>query len=116
MHELLADSQVEIAPLVVDENSYSSFHLYVVRFIGIDDTQHRQAITFLREQGIVGHVHYIPIYLQPYYQALGFKKGYCPNAETYYTQAVTLPLFPDLTPSQISFVADKVKEARLLVA
>ncbi|AEF04183.1 UDP-4-amino-4,6-dideoxy-N-acetyl-beta-L-altrosamine transaminase [Alteromonas naphthalenivorans] len=116
MHELLAESQVEIAPLVVDENSYSSYHLYVVRFIGIDDNQHRQVITFLREQGIVGHVHYIPIYLQPYYQALGFKKGYCPNAETYYTQAVTLPLFPDLTPSQISLVADKVKEARLLVA
>jgi dTDP-4-amino-4,6-dideoxygalactose transaminase len=45
-------------------------------------------------------LHYIPIYLHPYYQQLGFKAGYCPQAELYYQQAITLPLFPGLTTEQ----------------
>lgn len=87
----------QITPLQQQANTYSSFHLYVVRLTKLNKTQHKACIHFLREQGIIGHLHYIPIYLQPYYQQLGFKAGYCPQAEVYYQQAVTLPLFPGLT-------------------
>ena len=87
----------QITPLQQQANTYSSYHLYVVRLTNLNKTQHKDCIHFLREQGIIGHLHYIPIYLQPYYQQLGFKAGYCPQAEVYYQQAVTLPLFPGLT-------------------
>lgn len=77
-------------------DSYSSYHLYVVRLISLTQEQHKACIGYLRQHGIVGHLHYIPIYQQPYYQQLGFKAGYCPQAELYYQQAVTIPLFPGL--------------------
>lgn len=93
-----------IMPLAQTADSYSSYHLYVVRLPELTPEQHKQCIIYLREQGIVGHVHYIPIYLQPYYQQLGFKAGYCENAERYYQQAVTLPLYPGLTEQQQQFV------------
>ena len=94
----------EIKPLSQHPDSYSSYHLYVVRLISLTQEQHKACVGYLRQQGIVGHLHYIPIYLQPYYQQLGFKAGYCPQAENYYQQAVTLPLFPGLTPEAQQFV------------
>jgi len=90
----------EIKPLSQHPDSYSSYHLYVVRLISLTQEQHKACVGYLRQHGIVGHLHYIPIYLQPYYQQLGFNGGYCPQAELYYQQAVTLPLFPGLTPEQ----------------
>jgi dTDP-4-amino-4,6-dideoxygalactose transaminase len=61
-------------------------------------------VTQLRESGIFAHVHYIPIHLQPYYQNLGFKKGDYPNAERYYQQAITLPMFPDLSENDVASI------------
>jgi len=87
----------EIKPLAQHPDSYSSYHLYVVRLISLAQEQHKACVRYLRQHGIVGHLHYIPIYLQPYYQQLGFKAGYCPQAELYYQQAVTIPLFPGLS-------------------
>lgn len=87
----------EIKPLAQHPDNYSSYHLYVVRLISLAQEQHKACVRYLRQQGIVGHLHYIPIYLQPYYQQLGFKAGYCPQAELYYQQAVTIPLFPGLS-------------------
>ncbi|EHR42297.1 UDP-4-amino-4,6-dideoxy-N-acetyl-beta-L-altrosamine transaminase [Alishewanella jeotgali] len=94
----------EIKPLSQHPDSYSSYHLYVVRLISLTQEQHKVCVGYLRQHGIVGHLHYTPIYLQPYYQQLGFKAGYCPQAENYYQQAVTLPLFPGLTPEAQQFV------------
>lgn len=98
-----------VCPLTQLPGSYSSYHLYVVRLINANKTQHRDSISFLRQHGIVGHLHYIPIYLQPYYQQLGFKAGYCPQAELYYQQAVTLPLFPGLTAQDQQLVIDNLQ-------
>jgi dTDP-4-amino-4,6-dideoxygalactose transaminase len=56
----------KIVPLSLAPNVYSSYHLYVVRIEGIDQTQHRHIIESLRSKGIFAHVHYIPIHLQPY--------------------------------------------------
>ncbi len=95
-----------ITPLQQSSDSYSSYHLYVARIDFSSNEQHANVITNLREQGIFAHVHYIPIHLQPYYKNLGFKVGDFPNAETYYKQAVTLPLFPELTFEQVEFVVN----------
>ena len=50
----------------------------------------------MRKNGINVNLHYIPIYRHPYYKKLGFKKGYCSQAENYFHTTMTLPMFPDL--------------------
>lgn len=88
-------------PVWRNDVSLSSLHLYAIR-LQLDRiaTTHTDAFTALRSRGIGVGLHYIPIYLQPYYRALGFESRHCPNAEVYYGEAITLPLFPLLTASQ----------------
>lgn len=72
----------------------SGLHLYLVR---LDDTaSHLRVFEQLRADGIGVNLHYIPVYRQPYYRELGFRPGYCPEAERYYAGAITLPLYPGL--------------------
>lgn len=76
----------------------SSYHLYVIRLkLSSGQQTHRQVYEALRAQGIFVNLHYIPIYLQPYYAALGFVRGLCPQAEAYYSEALSLPMHPGLT-------------------
>jgi UDP-4-amino-4,6-dideoxy-N-acetyl-beta-L-altrosamine transaminase len=100
-----------IFPLTQSNDNYSSYHLYVVKVDSLDSDKHAKLISELRERGIFAHVHYIPIHLQPHYKSLGFKKGDYPNAEHYYQQAVTLPLFPDLTLEEVEQVVDTLSNA-----
>jgi dTDP-4-amino-4,6-dideoxygalactose transaminase len=73
-------------------------HLYVIRLqLDLIGKTHRAIFEALRVAGIGVNLHYIPVYLQPYYANLGFNTGYCPEAENYYTQAISLPIFPSLT-------------------
>lgn len=95
-----------VTPLSQSDNQYSAYHLYVVRVAHSTGQLHEYLVTQLRAQGVFAHVHYIPIYLQPYYQQLGFKSGYCPASEAYYHSAITLPLFPSLTTAQQQHVVD----------
>ncbi|MBH0033749.1 UDP-4-amino-4,6-dideoxy-N-acetyl-beta-L-altrosamine transaminase [Pseudoalteromonas sp. NZS71_1] len=97
-----ADS--DILHLTQSDDCYSSYHLYVVRLTQCDIAKHKSVITSMREQGIMAHLHYVPIHLQPYYQTLGFSKGDFPNAETYYKQAVTIPLYPAMIADKQQFV------------
>ena len=55
------------------------------------------------------NVHYIPIHTQPYYRALGFAEGDFPNAERYYSRAISIPLFPSLTDTQQEYVASTLR-------
>lgn len=109
-YDRLFSEYENITPLKQNTDGYSSYHLYVVRIDSFTDKQHADLVTNLREQGIFAHVHYIPIHMQPYYKNLGFKLGDFPNAETYYQQAVTLPLFPELTFEQVEFVVKILAE------
>ena len=95
-----------VAHLTQSDDCYSSYHLYIVRLTQCDVEKHKSVITGMREQGIIAHLHYIPIHLQPYYQALGFSDGDFPNAESYYKQAVTIPLHPTMTADEQQFVID----------
>lgn len=78
--------------------SYSGMHLYVIR-LSTDKIKktHKEIFLSMREKGIGVNLHYMPIHLQPYYKKLGFNHGDFPNAEAYYLEAITLPMFPDLT-------------------
>jgi UDP-4-amino-4,6-dideoxy-N-acetyl-beta-L-altrosamine transaminase len=76
----------------------SSFHLYPIRVCDQNSSVTRTAIyKDLRECGIQVNIHYIPIYLQPFYQLRGFKRGYCPQAESYFRECISLPIYYDLT-------------------
>ena len=52
---------------------------------------------YCQESGIGVNLHYPPVYRHPYYEALGFKEGHCPEAEKYFREAISLPIFPALT-------------------
>lgn len=104
------DEELEVLPLTLPTQAsdcYSSYHLYPVqlKLTEIKSTQ-REIFDSLRAAGILVNLHYIPVYRQPYYEALGFDVGYCPVAEKYYKQTITIPLFPSMTGKQQSFVIE----------
>lgn len=97
--QLLGDLPVTLP--VAQALAESAWHLYVVRLqlAGIA-VSHRQVFEGLREGGIGVNLHYIPVHLQPYYRELGFAAGDFPEAERYYQQAISLPMYPGLTDEQ----------------
>ncbi|MCF6434703.1 UDP-4-amino-4,6-dideoxy-N-acetyl-beta-L-altrosamine transaminase [Pseudoalteromonas sp. MMG022] len=107
-YDKLLSASKKVIPLEVHNSCYSAYHLYVVKVLDCNPTKHRNVVNKLRALGIYAHVHYIPIYLQPYYQQQGFKPGYCPNAEQYYHSAITLPLFPKLSEEQQQDIVDNL--------
>jgi UDP-4-amino-4,6-dideoxy-N-acetyl-beta-L-altrosamine transaminase len=94
----------------VDSKALSSFHLYVVQLKGICCIENVNLHLAMRSKGINVNLHYIPIYLHPYYRKLGFGVGYCKNAELYYERAMTLPLYPSLTKIQQDFIVDALTD------
>jgi len=83
------------------ENTYSGLHLYVIR-LKLDEISltHKEVFNALRENGIGVNLHYIPVHIQPYYARMGFKQGDFPVAESYYREAISLPMFHGMTLEQ----------------
>lgn len=83
------------------ENTYSGLHLYVIR-LKLDQIKltHKEVFEALRENGIGVNLHYIPVHTQPYYKEMGFKTGDLPEAERYYQEAISLPMFHIMTDEQ----------------
>lgn len=77
--------------------NYSGLHLYPIQVKDECGKTRKQVFDSLRAQNIGVNVHYIPVHTQPYYQAMGFSQGDFPYAERYYQQAISLPLYYDLT-------------------
>ena len=95
-NELLADLPVTIPWQHAD--SYSAFHLFVIRLqLGAIVRTHRQVFEAMREAGIGVNLHYIPVHTQPYYERMGFQTGDFLEAEKYYSEAISLPLYPLLS-------------------
>lgn len=81
--------------------TYSSWHLYVIRLeLDCIKLTHREVFETLRSAGIGVNLHYIPVHTQPYYQNLGFQWGQFPEAEQYYREAISIPLYSGLTYEQ----------------
>lgn len=96
---LLDGSGLRLAPR--QAHSTSAWHLYIVGWNAQRSRLSRaQAFSRLREAGIGVNVHYIPVHLQPYYRERGFSEGQFPNAEAYYADAITLPLYATMTDAQ----------------
>lgn len=95
--------------LTPSADKLSSYHLYIILLPSNNAQIHKDFVISLRQKNIFSHVHYIPIHLQPYYKNLGFKQGDFPNAENYYLNAISLPLYPDLTPEEQKYIITTVK-------
>lgn len=92
-------------------DGYSALHLYVIR-LQLDKISktHLQVFEALRAKNIIVNLHYIPVHTQPYYQQLGFKAGQFPQAERYYADAISIPMYPIMTEAQQDQVIDVLTE------
>lgn len=85
----------------------NAWHLYVIR---IKNGKRKEVFEKLRKAGIGVNVHYIPVYQHPYYRNNGYKDTICPNAEKYYKECISLPLYPELKAEEQEYVIKKVLE------
>lgn len=116
-HEIAQRYNVQLANLPVTvpfqiQESYSGLHLYVIR-LKLDEIEltHLEVFNSLRAANIGVNLHYIPVHLQPYYQNnFGFKVGDFPQAEQYYKEAISLPLYPDLSVEDQDRVVHTLKD------
>lgn len=116
-HKLAARYDALLADLPVNcpwqhPDNFSALHLYVIR-LQLDQIRHTHRAVFdaLREQGIGVNLHYIPVHTQPYYQQMGFKAGGFPEAERYYAEAISLPMFPTVTEAEQDHVIAVLESA-----
>lgn len=87
------------------EGVESGWHLYMIQ---VPKNRRKQVFEQLQAAGIGVNVHYIPVYRHPYYRKHGYEGCSCPNAESFYERALTLPLYPALTNEQQDYVIEKV--------
>lgn len=93
-------------------DTWSALHLYPIRLqLAQMKRNHLDVFESLRAQGIGVNLHYIPVHLQPWYQRMGFKAGDFPEAERYYGEAISLPMFPTLDENQQDQVVAALRKA-----
>ena len=85
----------------------SGWHLYIIQVKNYD---RRKVFEQLRKKGIAVNVHYIPVYMHPYYQEHGYKEVHCKNAEEIYSHILSLPLYPTLKEEEQEYVITTVKQ------
>mgnify|MGYP001576295368 CR=1 FL=1 len=106
-HEKLAG-----LPLVLPyqhPDCHSSWHLYVIRVPAAKGRSRDQVMAGLRQAGINANVHYIPVHTQPYYRKLGFRHGDFPQAEAYYAEAISLPMYYGLSDDDQDTIAERLR-------
>ena len=93
-------------------DSYSGLHLYVIR-LQLDKIEktHRQVFEALRELGIGVNLHYIPVHTQPHYERMGFKPDDFPQSQTYYQEAISIPMFQTMSDEQQDEVIQALKKS-----
>jgi len=93
-------------------DTWSSYHLYPIR---IRESQcgktQRQVYEAFLDARIWVNIHYIPVHRQPYFEAMGFEAGYCPEAELFHRETISLPIFPRLTAADQEKVIDVLRGA-----
>jgi UDP-4-amino-4,6-dideoxy-N-acetyl-beta-L-altrosamine transaminase len=106
-NELFKKNNDLLVPLT--NNYYSAYHIYVIK-LNLENINKDRDTIFkeLKNSGIGVNVHYMPIYLHPYYQSLGYKTGLCPIAEDMYKRIITLPIFPMLKDEEVEYIYNKI--------
>ncbi|KKM12435.1 aminotransferase DegT [Clostridiales bacterium PH28_bin88] len=86
-----------------------AWHLYIIK-IKTNKVSRLALFERMLTRGLGVQVHYIPVYWHPYYQKLGYRKGICSCAEDYYAKAISIPIFPAMSDSEVERVACAIKE------
>ncbi|MDX8357907.1 UDP-4-amino-4,6-dideoxy-N-acetyl-beta-L-altrosamine transaminase [Sphingopyxis terrae] len=114
-HELARryDAMLADLPLTLPwqhPDGHSGLHLYVIR-LQLDriGRSHRAVFDALRERGILVNLHYIPLYRQPYYAAFGYDRTDFPEAEAYYREAISIPMFHAMTDAEQTRVVEAIE-------
>ena len=89
------------------EGCQNAWHLYIIR---VKNGKRKEVFEKLREAGIGVNVHYIPVYQHPYYRKHGYAEVCCPNAEAYYNECISIPMYPALTEEEQNYVIQKILE------
>jgi len=106
-NEFLSDFPL-VTPYQHSDN-YSAFHLYIIRLK--DNKKHKQVFKHLRKDNIGVNLHYIPVHTQPYYRQMEVKFTDLEQSESYYKDAISLPLYPSMTEQQQDFVIKSLRKA-----
>jgi UDP-4-amino-4,6-dideoxy-N-acetyl-beta-L-altrosamine transaminase len=105
----LLDLPIQLSKQLLD--SYSAHHLYTIRIKNnINNITQRQLYDAMQLAGINVNVHYIPVYRQPYFEVMNFKKGYCPEAEEYFKETISIPMFASLKDEEQDQVINVLRE------
>lgn len=109
-HQQLATIDGVTIPYEADFSN-SSWHLYVI-LLDLEKFKvgRKEIFEALKAENIGVNIHYIPVYLHPYYQQLGYQKGLCPNAEMVYERMITLPLFPMMADHDVDDVVTALEK------
>ena len=108
--ENLLSSNIQLPTLLEDVKS--SWHIYVIRIKEINLNKKQQIFEYLIDKGIGVNLHYIPIHFHPFYQKMGFHEGQFPEAENYYREAMTLPLYPSLKQEEQDMIINEIAELK----
>ena len=101
----------ELSVPVQQSDRESGWHLYIIR-LNTETLKvgRKQIFEALRAENVGVNVHYLPVYLQPFYRSMGYPTGLCPEAERLYSEVITLPLFPKMTDQDINDVINAVNK------
>jgi dTDP-4-amino-4,6-dideoxygalactose transaminase len=95
--------------LPIEKNyAFSACHLYVIRLKDRLRDRKGEIFDMMTENGLGVQVHYMPVYLQPYYRDLGYEQDQCPQAEDFYRRVISIPIFPAMTDEEVAYVMDTV--------
>lgn len=105
-YDVLLEDLPVVIPFQMD-GTYSGLHLYVIR-LKLDNItiSHKQVFEELRANGIGVNIHYIPVHMHSFYRSMGFKLGDFPESEKYYSEAISLPMYPNLAEEDQNKVVD----------
>ncbi len=93
---------------VEKDYAFHSYHLYPIRLKDKYVKNKSKIFDNLRKEGIGVQIHYIPVYLQPYYKKLGYKEKLCPSAEDFYKRDISLPIYPAMKKEDVEYVIEKI--------
>ena len=101
--------EIRIQREILESNT--TRHLYVIRVVPENlKCTRREFFDALAAENVCPQVHYLPVYWHPYYESLGYEKGLCPNAESFYEEAMSIPLYFSMSDKDVEDVITAVKK------
>jgi dTDP-4-amino-4,6-dideoxygalactose transaminase len=102
-----------ICPILYDDHRISCNHLYALRIKDISEAQRDQMIEYITEMGVSVNVHFIPMPMLTVFKNLGYRIEDYPNTYANYSVEISLPIYPQLTAQEISYICKIVEQAYL---